>query len=110
MDWAAALLGSGLTGLLVGVVLFLCRNWILERLKQGIKYEYDARLTHLEADIRRRDREIEDLRSAALQALTTRQSEVEGRRLRAIDELVGSLHHLRAGAILTQLLASLNFP
>ncbi len=42
------LISSVSSTVLVGIAAFLARNWISERLKQGIKHEYDLKLKEVE--------------------------------------------------------------
>ena len=46
------LVSTGLSAALVGLLIYLSRNLILERLKRALKYEYDAKLEDLRKDIR----------------------------------------------------------
>lgn len=41
---------------LLGVIAYLCRNWIKERLKASIKHEYDLKLENYKSDISRREK------------------------------------------------------
>ncbi|WP_310954663.1 hypothetical protein [Vibrio vulnificus] len=44
----ASILGSVSTLTILGIVGFLCKNWLLERLKASIKHEYDLKLAEVE--------------------------------------------------------------
>ncbi|WP_052035788.1 hypothetical protein, partial [Vibrio proteolyticus] len=44
----ASILGSVSTLTIFGIVGFLCKNWLLERLKASIKHEYDLKLAEVE--------------------------------------------------------------
>lgn len=41
---------------LISCIVFLCRNWLIERLKASIKHEYDLRLENHKSDISRREK------------------------------------------------------
>ena len=50
----AAIVSAFTTTCLISAVLYLCRNWLLERLKASIKHEYDLKLENYKSDISRR--------------------------------------------------------
>jgi len=60
------------------IVAFLARNWFLERLRQGIKSEYDAKLETLKANLS-----------------SDNNSKLEQLKLRAAKELEGAKHALQ---------------
>ena len=43
---------AGASAALSGALVFLCRNWISERLHQSIKYEYDLKLAHFNNELK----------------------------------------------------------
>lgn len=50
--------------LTLGVVVFLTKNWFLERLKNGIKHEYDISLEKFKGELKaNHDKELEDLKA-----------------------------------------------
>ena len=49
-----ALLSSISSVSFVALLAFLCRNWMLERLKASVKYEYDLKLESYKSQITRR--------------------------------------------------------
>ena len=48
----AAAGSAGITAILMVVLGFLARSWILERLKHSIQHEYDVQLERLRGDLR----------------------------------------------------------
>lgn len=58
----AAMLPSFLGG---GLVVFIAKNWFLERLRGGIKNEYDNKLEQLKADlVARNSKELEEIKAS----------------------------------------------
>lgn len=50
--------------LLLGLVLFLAKNWVLERLKNSIKHEYDKSLEQFKGDLKiENDKELEEIKA-----------------------------------------------
>ena len=95
IDW---LLSPLATTALLGLLLFLSRNWILTRLKASVEHEFNTALEAVRADLRAKETQIEALRSGALTGLASRQAALDKRRLEAIDELwagVGALAPLK---------------
>lgn len=43
---------AGASTVLAGVLVFLSRNWLSERLRHSIKHEYDLKLTHLNNELK----------------------------------------------------------
>lgn len=61
MEYLAIAFAPSLT---LGVVLFLAKNWFLERLKNGIKHEYDISLEKFKGELKAsHDKELEDLKA-----------------------------------------------
>lgn len=56
-----ALLSSISSVSLMALLAFLCRNWILERLKASVKHEYDLKLESYKSQITRRERAYEEV-------------------------------------------------
>lgn len=44
------------TTVLISGLLYLCRNWLLERLKASIRHEYNIKLENYKSDISRREK------------------------------------------------------
>ncbi len=98
-DFLITLLTSaGASLALSAAAVFLARNWISERIQQSIKYEYDQKLAHLNAELRTEseknalilkssiERESEKLRFAAASVSQTQKVAIE-RRLAALETL-----------------------
>lgn len=52
-DFLITLLSSaGASAALAGVLVYLSRNWLSERLRHSIKHEYDLKLTHLNNELK----------------------------------------------------------
>lgn len=56
-----ALLSSISSVSLVALLTYLCRNWLLERLKASVKHEYDLKLESYKSQITRREQAYEEL-------------------------------------------------
>lgn len=75
----------------VGAVLWLARNWVLERLRLSIKHEYDEKLSILEAQID----QTKSIQSAATTLFAASHMEAHSRRLDAMQELWSHLIEFR---------------
>lgn len=61
LDYLVIVLAPSLT---LGVVIFLAKSWFLERLKNGIKHEYDLSLETFKGELKAsHDKDLEDLKA-----------------------------------------------
>ncbi|MCU8291257.1 DUF3265 domain-containing protein [Vibrio vulnificus] len=51
-----SLFSSVTTASVLSLVAYLCRNWLIERLKASIKHEYDVKLENYKSEISRREK------------------------------------------------------
>ena len=120
MDFLENWVSTLSTATLFAVVLWLSRNWLIARLKSSIKFEYDARLEDLRAElkrkeselenqIRRREQDINDLRQTAIAALQNRETAVSDRRIAAVDQLWASVIAMRKARASLQMMSVLKF-
>jgi hypothetical protein len=89
---------AGASTVLAGVLVFLSRNWLSERLRHSIKHEYDLKLTHLNNELKAEseknvillktsiEREAEKIRLANASISQTQKLSIE-RKLSAIETL-----------------------
>ena len=56
-----ALLSSISSVSLMALLAFLCRNWVMERLKASVKHEYDLKLESYKSQIARREQAYEEV-------------------------------------------------
>ncbi|MCK5875369.1 MAG: hypothetical protein KAG82_11805 [Alcanivoracaceae bacterium] len=89
---------AGASSVLAGVIVFLSRNWLSERLRHSIKYEYDLKLAHLNNELKAEseknvillrnsiEREAEKVRLANTSIGLTQKLSIE-RKLSAIETL-----------------------
>ena len=82
-NWVPAITSSTVLGVL-GFVLGTAYKVQVER---GVQHEFDKKLEALRGTIRRSDEQIAALQSGALAALTSRQANVDKRRLEAVESL-----------------------
>jgi hypothetical protein len=92
------LTSAGASVVLSAAAVFLARNWISERIQQSIRYEYDQKLAHLNAELRAEsdknalllkssiEGEAERLRFATASVSQTQKVAIE-RRLTALETL-----------------------
>ncbi|MEQ8508476.1 MAG: hypothetical protein RIB43_05700 [Rhodospirillaceae bacterium] len=95
---------------IVALLIWLCRSWLIERLKGSIKHEYDKDLEGHKAEIRRtNNEEMETIKAehrrneAELAALTNgvlsgrmnRQSLVDQRKIKAVETVWGAANELK---------------
>ncbi|GAB4514924.1 MAG: hypothetical protein Tsb0026_20420 [Sulfuricaulis sp.] len=88
------------------LVMFLAKNWFLERLRGSIKSEYDQKLVRLEADLSARNtKEIESIKAllerdaviiaAAQKAFADSHSSSQPLKIEAVKELWEALLHIQ---------------
>lgn len=87
MDWVPAITTTSLLGL----ALWLAKNWIAARLTNAVRHEYEAAIEQIRAELRAKEAQIEALRTGALSGLAKRQAIIFERRLNAIEQLWESL-------------------
>lgn len=92
------LTSAGASVVLSSALVFLARNWISERIQQGIRHEYDQKLAHLNAQLRNEseknalllkssiEHEAERLRFATSSVSQTQRASID-RRLTALETL-----------------------
>lgn len=56
-----ALLSSVSSVGLIALLTYLCRNWLLERLKASVKHEYDLKLESYKSQLTRREQAYEEI-------------------------------------------------
>jgi hypothetical protein len=93
-DWFPALTTTGL----LGFALWLSRTLISTRLKESVKSEFDEKLEGIrtsfrnseelfKADLRAKEAQLEALKNSAMSGLTSRQAELDKRRIKAVEQL-----------------------
>lgn len=92
------LTSAGASVVLSSALVFLARNWISERIQQGVRHEYDQKLAHLNAQLRNEsernalllkssvEHEAERLRFATASVGQTQRAAID-RRLTALETL-----------------------
>lgn len=94
INWIPSLITTG--GF--GVVVFLSKNLIVNRLTNAVKHEYDTKLEEvkashklieqrLQAEIQKREHEVITIRESAFSGLAHRKSLLFERQLKAVDDL-----------------------
>ena len=104
-NWIPALTSS----VLLAAIVFLCRNMIIERLKNAVKHEYDAKLTKLKSDLESKQKDIEAIRSGALSSVSQRQDILYRRQLQAIEGLWDAVQALGPAKAMSMTLITLNY-
>jgi hypothetical protein len=121
MEWFLNwILSTASSTALVGILAFLCKNLIVNRLKASVQHEFDSKLENLrtelrkneeafKADLRAKETQIEVLRSGALSGLVSRQAILNERRLKAIEQLWVSVEQLAPLKLASSIMAEFNF-
>lgn len=73
--------------MVLGALGFVLATTYRAQVEKSIQHSFDKRLEDLRGKIRRRDEQIAALRAGALSALTSRQANVDKRRLEAVERL-----------------------
>lgn len=116
---------------LVGMLAWLVRTVIYERLKAGVQHEFNEKLeavkaeakerdtrlsaelktqeTRLQAELRGRDQQLQLLQGGVLSAMASRQAALDAKRLEAIDLLWASFHDLAPLRVAAQFMQSIRY-
>lgn len=71
----------------IGILFFISKNFILEFIKNAIKYDYDEKIEKLKAEIKSNESDILALRSGALSGIVERQKVLFSRQVLAVEKL-----------------------
>jgi len=115
-NWIPAISTTGL----LSVAVWMARKAIEARLTRSIQHEFDERLESLKADLksaeerlkaelREKETEIQALRDGTLATLTARRTNVDKRRLEAIDQLWIAFNSLGGARALTASMSIIKF-
>lgn len=116
MEWFPAVTTTSVLVLL----LWLGRNLIVTRLTSSVRHEYDVRLRgiehnqrsaeeHLKSEIRKKEIELDALRSGALSGIAARQSELYRRQLIAVEAAWAGINKLAKAKGVIQSISMLKF-
>jgi hypothetical protein len=109
------------TTTIFAIVLWLGRNLIATRLNNAVKYEYDNKLERLRSELKskhdivlndlkiKEELELSTLRNSALNAMASRQIEFEKRRLKAVDDLWGTVILLMPAKLASEIMVRFVF-
>ena len=73
--------------IVVSVLLFISKSFIIEFLKNAIKYDYDEKIENLKAEIKSNELDILALRSGALNSVVDRQKVLFSKQILAVEKL-----------------------
>lgn len=91
------------------IVIFLCRNLIVTRLKESVQFEFNEKLEFLKNDLKAKEDEINALRSGALSSMTSRQIALDKRRLEAVDQLWSAVLELNKSRPFITMMANIDY-
>ena len=83
----------------VSVIGFICRDAIANFFGERIKYKFQSELEHMKSELRRRESEINELRSGALTAYWSRRSSADERTIKALEKIWIHIVNLRSGTL-----------
>lgn len=63
--------------LFIWLVIFLCRNWLIAKIKSRVEHDFNSKLETLKSELRSREAEIFTLRDAVLTGRNQRQALVD---------------------------------
>lgn len=81
------LTSSGISIILFSFLVWMGRSFILEFIKNAIKYDYDEKIEKLKAEIKSNESDISALRSGALNGVIERQKVLFGKKVLAVEKL-----------------------
>lgn len=109
MDWVPAITTTSLFGVVVIFVGWLSKKALLSWVTGAVSHDFDQKLERVKADLRKKEAQIDALRSGALSGVQHRQSALYDRRLQAIEDLWSSVISLTGAKHLCQLMAIVKF-
>lgn len=92
----------------VGAALFLARNWIITRLQNSVKHEYDKRLEVFKDDLNAKSKEISALREYAFSGLTSANGALAERRIKAVEQIWQAIQILAPARNVVRVMSVLN--
>lgn len=116
MEWFPAITTTGV----LAFALWLGRNLIVTRLTNAVRHEHDVRLKeiehdlraadeHMKAELRKKEVELDALRSGALSGVATRQSELYKKQLFAVEAVWAGINKLARAKGVIQSISILKF-
>ncbi len=100
MDWIPAISSTSA----LAVLIFLSRNFIVTRLTNAVKHEYDRKLEVLKADLSKKEKEIEGLRQVGFSGLQQRQTVFFNKQVEAVELLWKATCKLYLGKPLSEMM------
>jgi hypothetical protein len=91
----------------LGIVLFLSKNLIINRLTQSVKHEYDSKLAELNALLEDEKKELQSIRDFVFNNLQQRQSLLYEKQLKAVDSIWEKTCKLSQGEMLCELVSGM---
>lgn len=101
------LLSSSGTIALSGLILFLFKNLIINRLTKGVQHEYDQKLENLKYELRKQENEISDVRKAAISNAMISQNSIDQKRLQALENLWDGFIDIKKNIMAPNILATI---
>ena len=106
--------------ILLPVVLFAFKNWIVARITKGVQHDFDVKLETIRAtlstneekfksDLRDKETEIATLRNTVLSGSTSRQTLLDKRRFEAVEKIWTAVNDLLPLKNLYAMTADLNY-
>lgn len=83
-QWLAT---SGLAASIVVGIAWATRKWLLAKISESVRYDYDTKLEGLRSELRAKESQIAALRDGALAHMVAAQTAASQRRLKAADDL-----------------------
>lgn len=103
MDWT-----TWVPTVILGIALFLSRNWIKYSIERSVQHKFDEKLQNLQSDLRSKEHQLTALREAVLSGRASRQQLLDQRRLEAVERVWKSVMELAPYKVLSALLVSVN--
>jgi len=86
MDYKSVIINAISSAAFIGLILFVCKNAISTFLFRRVEQRYQKEFEILKHDLRKKESEINDLRSGALAAYWTRRSAIDAKKINAIEK------------------------
>jgi len=94
---------------LVPLVVFLARNWLVTWITKGVQHRFDIELEKVRSELRDKEGEISTLRNNVLSGSASRRSLLDKRRFDAVERVWTAVNDMAQLKTLSSMMAIVNF-
>jgi len=91
----------------LGVIVYIFKNVIINKITASIKHKYDTRLAELESTLKNNNNEVDTLRNNILSGVNTRNKLLHEARINAVNVLWSNVQELKKNPLVLQTMLSI---